>query len=187
MKYWSRTPKTNWSESVHLDKREKIVKEITNALHEFGQYYQRDIIGFAIARFVLSVVSCSSDLVLKRWKARFCKENVTCKQCVMCGVQNGIKFQRWCLLIFFPNSVKHSDFSEKDNTEEEFLGFESPSSSEVEGKIKVLEENQDGINLRLTGSCAHGQSLFFCCCLGFTRLKILLHKDTIFLSKELWT
>ena len=54
--------------------------------------------------------------------------------------------------------MRHSDFSEKDDTEEEFLGFEGPSSSEVEGKIEVLKENQDGINLRLTGSHAHGQS-----------------------------
>ena len=62
--------------------------------------------------------------------------------------------------MFFPNSVRHSDLSGKDDTEEKFLGYEGPSSSEVEGKIEVLEENRDGINLRLTGSRARGQSLF---------------------------
>ena len=64
----------------------------------------------------------------------------------MCGAENGIKFQR---------------FSGKDDTKAEFLGFEGPSNSEVEEKIEVLEENRDGINLRLTGSRAHGQSAFF--------------------------
>ena len=63
----------------------------------------------------------------------------------MCGVENGTTFQK---------------FSGKDDTKEEFLGFEGPSSSEVEEKIEVLEENWDGINLRLTGSRAHGQSAF---------------------------
>ena len=109
-------------------------------------------------------VSCSSDLVLKLGlcydEKRDCKENVARKQCVAYSVQNGIKFQRWRLLIFFPNSVRYSDFSGKDDTEEEFLGFEGLSSSEAEGKIKVLAESRDGINLRLTGSRANGQSLF---------------------------
>ena len=34
-------------------------------IHEFVQYYKINKIGFAIVRFVLSIVSCSSDLVLK--------------------------------------------------------------------------------------------------------------------------
>ena len=52
--------------------------------------------------------------------------------------------------------MRHSDFSGKDDNEEEFLGFEGLSSSDVEGKIEILEENWG----RLTGSRAHGQSLF---------------------------
>ena len=115
-----------------------------------------NIIGFAIVRFVLSIFSCSSDFVLKLGL----RERDTKTMCA-CGVQNGIKFQRWRLPIFFPNSLRHSDFSGKDDTEEEFLGFEGPSSSEAEGKIEVLEENRCGINLRLTGSRVPMVNRFF--------------------------
>ena len=54
-------------------------------------------------------------------------------------------------------------FSGKDHyTEEEFLGFEDPSSSEHEGKekSKSKKKTQKESNLRFTRSRAHGQSFF---------------------------
>ena len=122
-------------------RREKIgEKNVMNSIYEFGQYYQRNAIVWAIVRFVSSNISCSSDLELKLGlqndEKRDCA-NMTREQCVACGFQNGIKLRRWCLPIFSPNSVRHSDFPVKDDTEEGFLGFEYMSSSEDEGKIKV--------------------------------------------------
>ena len=52
-----------------------------NAIYEFGQYFQRNAIVWAIVRFVSSNISCSSDLVLKlglqndEKQSRFCKRN----------------------------------------------------------------------------------------------------------------
>ena len=40
--------------------------------------------------------------------------------------------------------MRHSDFSGKNDIEEEFLGFEDPSTSEDKRKIEFQEENPDG-------------------------------------------
>ena len=41
------------------------MKTFTNAIYEFGHYYQRNAIGFAIVHFGSPIISCSSYLVLK--------------------------------------------------------------------------------------------------------------------------
>ena len=148
--------------------------------------------------FVSSIISCFFGTeAAKWWKAGLCK-NATHKQCIACGVQNDIKLQRWCLPIFFPHSVTHSDFSVKDDVinfkfplqphqkyyitqygelgfppKKSFFGFEDLSHSEDEGKIKVKVETWTE-SISDWPEAMPMVSRIFCCCLVFTRTKMLL-------------